>query len=113
MAGRGEGVYFDGCQTIETLTPFKTLADPTRRAILDLLRGGERSAGEIADALGITAPTASHHLGLLRHAGLVESEKDGRFVRYSLATTALEEAAAWVAGLLDAARRPAPRPDAT
>ena len=113
MPGRGGAVYFNGCTTVEPLTSFKTLADPTRRAILDLLRGGERSAGEIADALGVTAPTASHHLGLLRQAGLVTSEKDGRFVRYSLATTALEEAAAWMAGLLDAARRPAPQPDAT
>ncbi|WP_420455309.1 metalloregulator ArsR/SmtB family transcription factor [Rubrivirga sp.] len=85
---------------------FKALGDPSRRAVLDLLRDGDRTAGEIAEALGLPAPTASHHLGLLRQAGLVTSEKDGRFVRYTLATTALEEAAGWIAGLL--AARPSP-----
>lgn len=79
---------------------FKALGDPSRRAILDVLRDGDRPAGEIADALGLPAPTASHHLALLRQAGLVTSEKDGRFVRYALAATALEEAAVWIAGLL-------------
>lgn len=88
---------------METLSLFKALGDPSRRAILDLLRDGDRPAGEIAEALGLPAPTASHHLSLLRQAGLVTSEKDGRFVRYALATTALEEAAVWIAGLLDAA----------
>ena len=90
------------------MIPFKALGDPSRRAILDLLRDADRTAGEIAEALGLTAPTASHHLALLRQAGLVTSEKDGRFVRYALATTALEEAAAWIASLLDAAPSGAP-----
>jgi len=93
---------------METMSLFKALGDPSRRAILDLLRDGDRTAGEIADALGLAAPTASHHLALLRQAGLVTSEKDGRFVRYALATTALEEAAAWIAGLLDASPASAP-----
>ncbi len=89
---------------------FKALGDPSRRAILDLLRDGDRTAGDIAEALGLPPPTASHHLSLLRNAGLVTSEKDGRFVRYTLATTALEEAAGWIAGLLDHAPAAAPSP---
>ena len=88
-------------QPWKQMSLFKALGDPTRRAVLDLLRDGDRTAGEIADALGVPAPTASHHLGLLRQAGLVTSEKEGRFVRYALATTALEEVAAWIAGLLE------------
>ena len=95
---------------MESTSLFKALGDPSRRAILDLLRDGDRPAGEIADALGLAAPTASHHLGLLRQAGLVTSEKDGRFVRYALATTALEEAAVWIAGLLDASPLPSDAP---
>ena len=95
------------------MTLFKALGDPTRRAILDLLRGGERTAGEIAEALGLTPPTASHHLALLRTAELVTSQKDGRFVRYALATTTLEEATGWLLALLDDARQPDARPDAS
>ena len=92
---------------------FKALADPTRRAILDLLADGTRTSTDIADALDLPPPNASYHLDLLRQSGLVTAEKDGRFVRYTLATTALEEATQWLLSLLPA---PAParrtRPDA-
>ena len=81
---------------------FKALADPTRRAILDLLADGTRTSTEIADALGLPPPNASYHLDLLRQSGLVVAEKDGRFVRYTLATTALEEATQWLLSLLPA-----------
>ena len=83
-------------------TTYKALADPTRRSILDLLARGERTATEVADAMGVSGPNASYHLDLLRQAGLVSAEKDGRFVRYRLATTALEEAASWMLTLLRA-----------
>ncbi len=83
-------------------TTYKALADPSRRAILDLLASGERSATEVADAVGVSGPNASYHLDLLRQAGLVTARKDGRFVRYSLATTAIEEVASWMLSLVRA-----------
>ena len=81
---------------------FKALADPARRRLLGALRGGSRTAGEVAAAAGLSAPSASYHLDLLRQAGLVTAEKEGRFVRYTLATTVVEEAASWLLGLVPA-----------
>ena len=78
---------------------FKALADPARRRLLGALRGGPLTAGEVAQAAGLAAPSASYHLDLLRQAGLVTAEKDGRFVRYTLSTTVVEEAAGWLLGL--------------
>lgn len=75
---------------------FKALNDPTRRQILDLLRGGDLNAGEIAERFNMTKPSISHHLDLLRQAGLVESVKQGQFVNYSLNTTVLDELLAWL-----------------
>ena len=75
---------------------FKALNDPTRRQILDLLRGGDRNAGDIADQFEMSKPSISHHLDLLRQAGLVESEKQGQFVTYSLNTTVLDDLLAWL-----------------
>jgi len=77
-------------------TLFKALNDPTRRQILDLLRGGDRNAGDIADQFEMSKPSISHHLDLLRQAGLVESEKQGQFVTYSLNTTVLDDLLAWL-----------------
>lgn len=75
---------------------FKALNDPTRREILDLLREGDLNAGEIADRFNMTKPSISHHLDLLRQAGLVESVKQGQFITYSLNTTVLDELLAWL-----------------
>lgn len=79
---------------------FKALNDPTRRQILDLLKEKDLSAGEIADAFDISKPSISHHLDLLKNAGLVTSERDGQFIVYSLDTTALEEATQWLFKLM-------------
>ena len=70
---------------------FRALADPTRRAILDLLRGGSRTSGEIAERFGSSWPTISRHLSVLRDAGLINAEKDGQFIRYELATTVFQD----------------------
>jgi ArsR family transcriptional regulator, arsenate/arsenite/antimonite-responsive transcriptional repressor len=78
---------------------FKALNDPTRRQILDLLRGGDLNAGDIAGQFGMSKPSISHHLDLLRQAGLVESVKQGQFVVYSLNTTVLDDLLAWLLGL--------------
>jgi ArsR family transcriptional regulator len=77
-------------------TIFKALNDPTRRAILDLLREKDMTAGEIADAFNITKPSISHHLDLLRQANLVSSEKKGLYVFYSLNTTVLDDLMVWI-----------------
>lgn len=64
---------------------FKALADPTRLRILKLLEVREMCVCEIMIALGLTQPTASHHLGILENAGLVKSRKEGKWVYYSIA----------------------------
>ena len=75
--------------------PFKALNDPTRREILELLKKRDMTAGEIADAFSFSKPTISHHLDLLRQAGLVESVKEGQFIYYSLNTTVMDEIVTW------------------
>ena len=76
-------------------TLFKALNDPTRREILIILRGKDLSAGQIADHFNMTKPSISHHLDLLRQAGLVISEKKGQFIYYSLNTSVVDEIISW------------------
>ena len=78
---------------------FKALNDPTRREILDLLKERDLTAGEIADKFNISKPSISHHLDLLRQAGLVVSVKEGQFIYYSLNTTVMDEMIKWVINL--------------
>ena len=75
---------------------FAALADPTRRAILELLQHNDMTAGEIADKFQISFPSISHHLDLLKQAKLVTSEKEGQYVYYSLNTTVVDEILKWV-----------------
>jgi ArsR family transcriptional regulator, arsenate/arsenite/antimonite-responsive transcriptional repressor len=75
---------------------FKALNDPTRRAILELLREQPRTAGEIADHFQFSKPTISHHLDLLRQADLVTSDKQGQFVTYTLNMTVMDELLGWL-----------------
>lgn len=75
---------------------FKALNDDTRRQILDLLKERDMTAGEIADKFSISKPSISHHLDLLKTAGLISSEKKGQFITYSLNTTIIEDLLAWV-----------------
>lgn len=74
---------------------FKALADPTRRQILRLLREKDRTAGEIADFFNMSKPSISHHLNALKHAGLIQDERKGQFIMYSLDSTVLEEVLGW------------------
>jgi ArsR family transcriptional regulator len=78
---------------------FKALNDPTRREILELLKEKDLTAGEIADQFNISKPSISHHLDLLRQAGLVVSVKEGQFVFYSLNTTVMDEMLKWIISL--------------
>jgi len=75
---------------------FKALNDPTRREILELLKDKDLTAGEIADKFSISKPSISHHLDLLRQAGLVVSVKEGQFIYYSLNTTVMDEVLKWI-----------------
>ena len=77
---------------------FKALGDPTRRRILELLRRGEMSAGELGAQFDATGATISHHLSVLKAAGLVSDEKRGKYIFYELDTSVLQDMLAWVAG---------------
>lgn len=79
---------------------FRALADTQRRTILRVLRGGERAAGELAERLGLSPATLSHHLSLLRAAGLVRVRRDGRQRIYALNTSVMEDAMVWMTELL-------------
>src|ERR1041384_8164242 len=70
---------------------FKALSDPTRREILRLLRDGPRTSGEIAEHFPTAWATVSRHLGVLRDAGLILSERDGQQIIYELNTTVLDD----------------------
>ena len=63
----------------------KTLSNPKRLEIVHLLAGGPREVGKLAEELGISQPNVSQHLAIMRSAGVVEAERDGREVRYRLA----------------------------
>lgn len=78
---------------------FRALADPTRREILRILRDGAKSAGEIGSHFAMTGATISHHLSVLRQAGLVTDEKRGKNIYYELNLSVLDEITGWVAGL--------------
>jgi len=75
---------------------FKALNDPTRREILELLNKGDLTAGEIADHFSMTKPSISHHLDLLKQAGLVVCVREGQFQKYSINTTVFDEIVKWM-----------------
>src|SRR5215475_6888162 len=70
---------------------FKALADPTRREILRLLRGGEMTAGELAERFDMTKPSMSHHFSVLKQADLIGSRREGQQIYYFLNTTVVED----------------------
>ena len=75
---------------------FQALADPTRRAVLDLLRKGSRPAGQIAQAFPISRPAISKHLRLLRRAHLVQERREGRNRLYQLNPGPLKAVDSWL-----------------
>lgn len=70
---------------------WKALADPTRRKILSLLKDKDMNAGEIANEFNMTKPSISNHLNILKQADLVDAEKVGQNVNYSLKTSVLQD----------------------
>jgi DNA-binding transcriptional ArsR family regulator len=79
---------------------FRALADPTRRRILELLARRDMTAGEIAEEFPIAFPSVSRHLGVLKDAGLVESEREGQHIRYRLNTTVSQEVVRYLLKLI-------------
>ena len=77
------------------------LGSPSRRAVLQLLRGGERSVRELTDALPVSQPAVSQHLAALRGAGLVQVREEGARRLYSVDLDALGEVRAWVDSFWD------------
>ena len=86
---------------------FKALSDPSRREILRLLSGGERTAGELASSFDMTKPSMSHHFTVLKQADLIASRREGQQIYYFLNTTVVEDLLALIWGLL--ADRDGPR----
>ncbi|HEY5711607.1 MAG TPA: autorepressor SdpR family transcription factor [Allosphingosinicella sp.] len=70
---------------------FEALAHPTRRAILELLKSGSRSAGEIAETFQVSKPTMSGHFAKLKEAGLIQADQQGTTIFYSINLSVLEE----------------------
>ena len=71
---------------------FKALSDSTRRKVLEMLRGGPLTAGQLSDAFDVSKPTMSAHFNVLKEAGLVSTHKDGKSVIYRLRLSVLEDA---------------------
>jgi len=78
---------------------FKALSDPTRREILRLLRAGDLTAGGIADNFAMSKPSVSHHLSVLKAAGVVHAERRGQEIVYSLDTTVFQDAMSYMLAL--------------
>jgi DNA-binding transcriptional ArsR family regulator len=76
---------------------FEVLAEPARRALLDLLVGGPRPVGELAEEAGLSQPNTSRHLRIMREAGLVESRVAGRQRLYGLRGEGFADIARWLA----------------
>ena len=83
---------------------FKALSHPVRREILDLLKIGKMSAGEIADQFELTGATISHHLNVLKQADLVVETREKNFIYYELNTSVLEDMMVWLADLKESKR---------
>ncbi len=84
---------------------FKALSDPTRRRVLQLLREGPLSAGELSDHFDVSKPTMSAHFAVLLEADLIEAEKTGRTILYRLKLSVLEDALLGFAQTVAPARR--------
>lgn len=77
----------------------KALSDPTRREILNLLKGGPLPAGELAGRFEMSGAAVSKHLSVLKEAGLIRDRREGRFIIYELNASVLEEVMLWLRGL--------------
>ena len=79
----------------------KALSDPTRRRVLELLKKGPMSAGDLGKEFDMTGATMSHHLSMLKKAGLVQDQKKGTFIYYEINTSVMEDLLAWVVSFME------------
>ena len=77
----------------------KALSDPSRREILELLKAGRLSAGEIAEKFPVSGAAVSKHLSVLKEADLIRDTREGKFIFYDLNTSVLEEVMLWIKAL--------------
>lgn len=77
----------------------KALADPIRREILNMLKNGRMSAGEIVDHFPVTGASISRHLAVLKEADLIRDTREGKFIFYELNASVLEEIMLWITDL--------------
>lgn len=77
----------------------KALADPIRREILEILKSGRLSAGEIAERFPVTGASVSRHLSVLKEADLIRDTREGKFIYYELNASVLEEIMLWLSQL--------------
>ena len=77
----------------------KALSDPTRREILEILKAGRLSAGEITEKFPVTGAAVSKHLSVLKDADLIRDTREGKFIYYELNTSVLEEVMLWISCL--------------
>lgn len=77
----------------------KALSDPIRREILNLLKKGRLSAGEISDKFPVTGASISRHLSVLKEADLIRDKREGKYIYYELNTSVLEEIMLWLGSL--------------
>ena len=77
----------------------KALSDPIRREILDLLKSGRLSAGEISEKFSVSGAAISKHLSVLKEADLIRDAREGKFIFYELNTSVLEEVMLWLTSL--------------
>lgn len=80
-------------------TTLRALADPVRRQILELLKQGSLSAGQIGEHFDITAAAISRHLSVLKEADLIRDDRQGKYIYYELNVTVLEEILLWISTL--------------
>ncbi|MCI8888969.1 MAG: winged helix-turn-helix transcriptional regulator [Hungatella sp.] len=78
---------------------FKALSDQTRRDILNLLKDGPVTAGEIGDHFSVSGATISHHLSILKDAGLILDDRQGKYIYYELNMSVVDDLIGWVSGL--------------
>ncbi len=77
----------------------RALADPIRRDILNLLKNGRMSAGDITDHFSVTAASISRHLSVLKEADLIRDTREGKYIYYELNASVLEEIMLWITAL--------------
>ena len=77
----------------------KALSDPIRRQILEMLKAGRLSAGEIGEKFPVSGAAVSKHLSVLKDADLIRDTREGKFIFYELNTSVLEEVMLWLTGL--------------